>query len=240
MTENTEKSFSAPSWNEKMSLAGQAWKMVTGIAWRYISRLILICLIGTALNISLFVLLHSKIDFVLGRSTTEMFLGIGAIVFFFVLAPAAYIWIANKHALQSVLYFVGNHLKETIFEYFVHKAFEYAFKQPAIKSQLENGKIDDFINITLPEYLQKLQGMNGVLRKIFKKFSGNIDLVSAFKEAKENLGGEINLKNLEHYVAQKASNQIPVPLLSAPNWWWVLAIILLNVGVFAGFWFLMS
>lgn len=240
MTKNSANSFSAPSWKEKMSLTGQAWKMVTGVAWRYVSRFLLICLIGTLLNISLFILLHSKIDFVLGRSATETLFGVGSIIFFFILAPIAYIWIANKHALQSVLYFVGNHLKETIFEYFVHKAFEYAHKQPAIKAQLENGKIEDFINITLPEYLQKLQGMNGVLRKIFKKFSGDIDLLAIFKEAKENLGEEINLKNLEHYVVQKASAQIPVPLLSAPNWWWIFAVVLLNIGTFAGFWFLMG
>ncbi|MCS6795692.1 MAG: hypothetical protein NZ516_07005 [Raineya sp.] len=240
MAENAEKHFSAPSWKDKINLTGQTWKMLTGIIWRYASRWAFIFFIGIVLNIGFFIMLHSKIDFFLGRSTAQTILGIGSIIFFFILAPIAYFWFANKYALQSVLYFVGNHLKETIFSYFVSKAFEYAYKQPAIKAQLENNKIEDFINITLPEYLQKLQGMNGVLRKLFKRFSGNMDLVAIFKEAQESLGGEINMKNLEHYVAQKAAEKIPLRLLSPPNKWWVLALILLNGGIFAIFWFVMS
>ncbi len=240
MAENHENPFSALSWKEKISFTRQTWKMLTGVAWQYVSRLLLIFLIGTSLNIGLFILLHNKIDFVLGRSTKETLLGVGSIIFFFLLAPMVYIWIANKHALQSVLHFVGNHLKETIFEYFVHKAFAYAYKQPAIKAQLENGKIEDFINITLPEYLQNLQGMNSLLRRVFKNLSVGIDLHGIFKEAKENLGGEINLKNLEHYVAQRAAAQIPISILFAPSWLRIFAIVLLNIGIFTGFWFLMD
>lgn len=238
--EKIEPKFAPHSWKEKVGYSAQILKIIAVAAWHYTSRLIGVILLGTAINIIFFIFLHNKIDYQLGKTGEVTLIAIGMIACFFVLFPLLYVVVAHKHALQSVVYYIAKHFKTGIFEYFLEKAFEYAYKQPAIKAQLENNKIEDFFNITLPEYLEKLEGMNRTLKRVFKRFTKNINFLGIIKEAKENLGGAITLKNFETYVSQKAAEKIPVPLLSKPNWGWVVAVIVLNILVFATAFILLS
>lgn len=231
-------SFLASSWQEKFQLVGKTWKMLTGIAWRYTSRWTGIVVTGILMNVAFFILLHNEIDFLLGQSFSGKVMSIGISIFFFIIAPIAYGWVANRYALQSVLYFVGRHLKISIFEYFFSKALEYAQKNPVIKAQLENNKIDDFIQVLLPEYMSNLSGMNRTLQKILRKLMQHIDLVAIFQEAKEQLGNELTPQRLQTFIAQKAATQIPAKLTAAPNIWWLLGLILFNSGVFFFFWWI--
>lgn len=238
--EKIEPKFAPQSWKEKMGYSAQILKIITTAAWRYGSRLVGVIFIGTLVNIVFFIFLHNKIDYQLNQAGQATLIAVGLIICFFVLFPFLYILVAHKHALQSVVYYIANYFKTGIFEYFIEKAFAYAYKQPAIKAQLENNKVEDFFNITLPEYLEKLEGMNATLKRVFKRFIKDIDFLGIIKEAKETLGGEITLKNFEEFVSQKAAAQIPVPLLSKPSWAWVMAVMVFNVLVFAAALILLS
>ncbi|MFN3317030.1 MAG: hypothetical protein ACK40K_09480 [Raineya sp.] len=238
--EKIEPKFAPQSWKEKLGYSAQILKIITAAAWRYSSRLVGVILIGTLVNIVFFIFLHNKIDHQLNQAGQATLIAVAMIVCFFVIFPFLYIIVAHKHALQSVVYFIANHFKTGVFEYFIEKAFAYAYKQPAIKAQLENNKVEDFFNITLPEYLEKLEGMNATLKRVFKRFTKNIDFLAIIKEAKETLGGEITLKNFEEYVSQKAAEQVPLPLLSKPNWAWVMAVMVFNILVFAAAFFFLS
>ncbi|GAB4127844.1 MAG: hypothetical protein OHK0045_17490 [Raineya sp.] len=235
-----EPKFAPQSWKEKVGYSAQILKIITATAWRYGSRLVGVIVIGISVNIIFFIFLHNKIDYQLNQAGQSTLIAIGLIVCFFVFFPFLYIVVAHRHALQSVVYYIANYFKKGIFEYFIEKAFAYAYKQPAIKAQLENNKVEDFFNITLPEYLEKLEGMNPTLKRVFKRFTKGIDLLGIIKEAQEALGGEITLKNFEEYVSQKAAEKIPVPLLSKPSWAWVMTVMVLNILVFAGALILLS
>ena len=238
--EKIEPKFAPQSWKEKMGYSAQILKVITAAAWRYGSRLVGVVVLGTLVNIIFFIFLQNKIDYQLGQAGQAALIAVAMIVCFFVVFPFLYILVAHKHALQSVVYYIANHFKTGIFEYFIEKAFEYAYKQPTIKAQLENNKVEDFFNITLPEYLEKLEGMNATLKRVFKRFTKGIDFLGIIKEAKETLGGEITLKNFEAYVSQKAAEKIPIPLLSKPSWAGVMAVMVFNILVFAAALILLS
>lgn len=238
--EKIEPKFAPQSWREKMGYSAQILKIITTAAWRYSSRLVAVILLGILVNIVFFIFLQNKIDHQLYQAGQAPMIAVAMIICFFVLFPFLYIVVAHKHALQSVVYYIANYFKTGVFEYFIEKSFEYAYKQPAIKAQLENNKIEDFFNITLPEYLEKLEGMNGTLKRVFKRFTKNIDLRAIIQEARENLGSEITLKSFEAYVSQKAAEQVPLPLLSKPSWAWVTAVIVFNILTFAAALILLS
>lgn len=239
-SEKIEPKFAPHSWKEKIGYSAQILKVVTTAAWRYSSRLIGGIFLGTLVNIIFFIFLHNKIDYQLNQAGQATLIAVAMIFCFFVVFPFLYILVAHKHALQSVVYYIANHFKTGIFEYFIEKAFAYAYKQPAIKAQLENNKIEDFLNITLPDYLEKLDGMNSTLKRVFKRFTRNIDFLEIIKDAQETLGGEITLKNFEAYVSQKAAEKIPVSLLSKPSWAGMMAVMVFNILVFAAALILLS
>jgi hypothetical protein len=238
--EKIEAKFAPQSWKEKIGYSAQILKVITAAAWRYGSRLVGVVVLGTLVNIIFFIFLQNKIEHQLYQTGQATLIAVAMIVCFFVLFPFLYIVVAHKHALQSVVYYIANHFKTGIFEYFIEKSFEYAYKQPAIKAQLENNKVEDFLNLTLPEYLEKLEGMNGTLKRVFKRFTKNIDFLQIIKDAKETLGGEITLKNFENYVSQKAAEQVPLPLVSRPSWAWVVVVMVFNILVFAAALILLS
>jgi hypothetical protein len=231
--EKQESKFAPSNWKDKLGGSANILKITTGSAWRYISRLMGVFLLGLIVNIIFFVFLQNKIDYQLGKGGGGSLLAIGAITFLFVAFPAAYFFIGHKQALQSVIYYIGNHFKKGIFEYFIDKLFDFAYKKPAIKAQLENDKTDDFFSTTVPEYLERLENMNGTLKRAFKKFTGNIDILGLFSSAQTELGGSLNLDNLKNYVSEKAAEKIPIPMLSKPSWAWTIAVMFVNILFFA-------
>jgi hypothetical protein len=232
--------FAPTSWKDKLAGSANILKVTTATAWKYISRLLGVFLLGLIVNVIFFIFLQSKIDYHLGQTGLASLGAIGAILCLFVIFPLLYFLVAHKHALQSVVYHIGNYFKTGIFEYFIDRLFEYAYKQPNIKAQLENNKIDDFFSITIPEYLQRLNNMNGTLKKVFRRFTENIDILAIFDNAKTELGENIALESLKSYVAQKAAEKIPLPLLSKPSWAWVITVMFINILFFATCLVLMS
>lgn len=233
-TEDTaqENKFPQADWREKVSLSAQVLKLSTISFWKYLSRVFIILLIGIGINIIFFVFLQNKIEYQLSHSVWGNLIAVVSVIVFFFVSPFLYFLAAHYNALQSIVYYIAHHFKTGIFEYFVDKLFAYAYHQPNIKAQLENGKIEDFFNITIPEYLQKLENMNGTLKRVFKRFTKNIDLLALFNEARQKLGGELNLESLKKYVASQAAEKVPLPLISKPTWLWVLLIVLLNTLLF--------
>lgn len=225
--------FAPSNWKDKLGGSANILKITTGTAWKYVSRLFLVFMLGIIVNIIFFIFLQNKIDHQLNQAGIGSLFAIGAIVCLFVVFPALYFFVAHKHALQSVIYYIGNHFKKGIFEYFIDKLFDYAYKKPAIKAQLENDKTDDFFSTTVPEYLGRLENMNGTLKRVFKKFTGNIDLLGLFSSAQNELGGNLSLDNLKNYVAEKAAEKVPIPMLSKPSWAWVITVMFINILFFA-------
>jgi len=232
-TEKKVSKFAPSNWKEKLGGSANILKLTTVTAWKYISRLIGVLLLGVIVNIIFFVFLQNKIDYQLSQPGAGSLLAIGAILLLFVGFPAAYFLMAHKHALQSVIYHIGKNFKKGIFEYLVNKVFDYAFKKPAIKAQLENDKVDDFFDSVVPEYLQKLEGMNGTLKRVLKKFTGNIDLLAIFGSARNELGENVNMDNLKTYIADKAAEKIPLPMISKPSWAGVMVVMFTNILFFS-------
>ena len=205
-------------------------------------RLIFFVVFGLCLNIAISIMTYNDLDAWRNNSTNLLtnILGYVFPVFLLLIFPFLFYVFGQKHALKAALFHVVSHSKEFLFVYFTDKLFAFITKNPKTSAMIAEGKLTEVITQTLPNYLEKLQGMSFVFKGIFRKFSSKINFTEIFATAQTVLGANASPETLKNFVAQEANKRIPMAFLSPASWVGFFILTIINLLMFAAIYLLMK
>jgi hypothetical protein len=223
-----------PSFKERISLSASILGTATRAFWIFIWNFLWVFLFGISLNIGLYIFSSQEVNGLTNSAEIiKNLIGYVTMLGYFVIFPIIFFLLAQRQGIKSAVASVANKSKELILSYFVDKFFDFVQKNPDLRDKLTPEKIDTLLQVTLPKYLKNLDNMQGILKRVFKKFTRKIDFQKIMIQAKEHLGDQLTLETLKEYIVTKTSEKIPVPLLSPPSLSWIFMATLVNFGVFA-------
>ncbi len=222
--------------------ATSVFKMASSAFFVATFRLIFFVVFGLCLNIAIYVLSYNDLDAWRNNSTNLSINILGWVVpvFLLLIFPVLFYLLGQKHALKAALFHVVNGSKEFLFVYFTDKLFDFMAKNPKTSAMITEGKLTEVISQTLPNYMEKLQGMSFVFKGIFKKFSSKINFTEIFATAQTVLGANASPETLKNFVAQEANKRIPMAFLSPASWVGFFILTIINLLMFAAIYLLMK
>ncbi len=222
--------------------AASVFKMASSAFFIATFRLIFFVVFGLSLNIAIFIFTSSYFDAWRNNSLNLLTNILGWIVPILLLLvfPVLFYLLGQKHALKAALFHVVSRSKEFLFVYFADKLFEFINKNPKTSAMIQEGKLTEVITQTLPNYLEKLQGMSFVFKGIFTKFASKINFKEIFATAQTVLGANASPETLKNFVAQEANKRIPIAFLSPASWVGFFILTIINLLVFAAIYLLMK
>ncbi len=239
---NTSSNTNSNTNNSPNISVGNVFKMASSAFFIATFRLIFFVVFGLALNVGIFIMTYNDLDAWRNNSPNILTNVLGYVfpVLLLLIFPILFYIFGQKHALKAALFHVVSRSKEFLFAYFTDKLFDFINKNPKTAAMVSEGKLAEVITQTLPNYLEKLQGMSFVFKGIFTKFSSKINFKEIFATAQTVLGANASPETLKNFVTQEANKRIPIAFLSPASWVGFFILIILNLLVFAAIYLLMK
>lgn len=222
--------------------ATSVFKMASSAFFIATFRLIFFVVFGLALNISIFILTYNDLDAWRNNSTNLLtnILGYSIPVLLLFIFPFLFYVLGQKHAIKAALFHVVSRSKEFLFAYFTDKLFDFINKNPKTAAMVSEGKLSEVISQTLPNYLEKLQGMSFVFKGIFTKFASKINFKEMFATAQTVLGANASPETLKNFIVAETNRRIPIVFLSPASWIGFFILTIINLLVCAAIYLLMK
>ena len=220
--------------------AASIFKMASSAFFIATFRLIFFVVFGLALNIAIFIMTYNDLDVWRNNSSNLLtnILGYVAPILLLFIFPLLFYVFGQKHALKAALFHVVSRSKEFLFVYFTDKLFDFVNKNPKTAAMIKEGKLTEVLSQTLPNYLEKLQGMSFVFKGIFTKFSSKINFTEIFATAQTVLGANATPEAIKNFLATEANKRIPVAFLSPASWVGFFILTIINLLMFAAIYLL--
>ena len=218
------------------------FKMASSAFFIATFRLIFFVVFGLTLNIGIFVATFNDLDAWRNNSPNLItnILGYVVPVLLLFVFPFLFYIFGQKHALKAALFHVVSRSKEFLFSYFTDKLFDFINKNPKTSAMIKEGKLIEVISQTLPNYLEKLQGMSFVFKGIFTKFASKINFKEIFATAQTVLGANASPETLKNFIVAEANKRTPISFLSPASWTGFFILTIANLLVFAAVYLLMK
>ena len=221
---------------------GSVFKMASSAFFIATFRLIFFVVFGLALNVGIFILTYNDLDAWRNNSPVLLLNILGYVVpgLLLLIFPFLFYIFGQKHAIKAALFYVVSRSKEFLFIYFTDKLFDFINKNPKTAAMVSEGKLAEVLSQTLPNYLEKLQGMSFVFKGIFTKFSSKINFKEIFATAQTTLGANASPETLKTFVVTEANKRIPIAFLSPASWIGFFILTILNLLLFATIYFVVK